>query len=405
MSSAGRSGTSDTDRTNLQGEQGNLTGTPTDMSSAPSASGPLMPGETAPDQIEMVEIIAVDDDIDDTLDMGSPGFRWWYVPALGLPVAVGTGAAIWYLTKGAEPYQNAWELVTRPTRGLTGQPRLAATTRKAAKKASATSETLRDRVTDALSGFDAAELAEKASDLWDDARDSMVDLWDQLTDHDTLGQARDTAGNVRDATQRQIGKMAGNIAAAGTALALQKKASDLADTARAKAKAARDTAQGTARRVTNKNAVSSGTATRSLGKIGMMGGAWLAKNRARAKVNDLSGTASDLKNRAKRQFAKQGASAASKATLKAVQVKGARAAKKTRKRVTSPFRRMGTFALAALTTALVIYVRSWYSRRSGAGAMRETAGGRMEPDTWPRFAGRAPDTAATTAMNSPTEPS
>ncbi|MGH2516154.1 MAG: hypothetical protein ACRDHP_10915 [Ktedonobacterales bacterium] len=424
MSSTGRSGSSDTERTNLAGEQGILAG----------ASDPFMLEDTAPgDVIDVVEIVTVEEGADDTFDTGPTGFRWWYAPAIGLPVAVGAGAAIWYLTKGEEPYLNAWELVTRPVRTLTGQPKLTATTKKAVRRAGAANDTLRDKVSDALAGFDAAELAEKAGDLWDDARDSMTGLWDQITDRGTLDQARGTTEDARDAARRQIGKMIGNIAAAATALAIQQKTSDLADAAREKAKAARASAQGTARRVSGRNAVTPGKAALGLGL-----GNWLAQNRTQAKANDLkvamtrlqrrgqwwqrrqqaqaqmnnlADTAGNLKDRARKQLAKQTTSAATKTAVKAAQVKTGRAARKARKRVLSPFRRVRAFAFAALVTAMVIYVRSWYSRRGSTAAgldtgdMRETASGRMEPDTWPRFADLAPDAAAPTPMNAPTEPS
>jgi len=377
MSSAGRSGMSgmsDTERTNLQGERANPTG----------VDGPLMPGDDAPiDQVEMVEIVEVMDGTDDAFAMGPTGFRWWYVPAIGLPLGIGTGAAIWYLAKGEEPYQNAWELVTRPVRNRTGHPTARARTKKAMRRASATSDTLRDRMAGALSGFDPTDLAERAGDLWEDARESRVELWDQITDRDLVSHTRGTAADARDKAQRQLGKMAGNIAAAGAAVAVQKKVNDLFGAAQDRTKA-------------------TGASVR--------GRAWFARNSVQAKANDLAQSA-------KRQLAKQSAHTTAKSTAKAVKVKSGRAVNQTRRRVTSPFRRMGTFALAALITAMIIYIRSWYSRRTstagmpgaaggiGAEDMRQTAGGRMEPDTWPRFAGRAPDAAAPAATSSPTEPS
>jgi hypothetical protein len=386
MSSAGRSGMSDTDRINLAGGQGSMMGAPRGMSSTPGVGGPFMPGGgSAPeDQIEVVEIMTAADDADDTLDMGASAFHWWYVPAIGLPVAVGAGAAIWYLAKGQEPYRNARELMRRSIRNLPGQPGLTISKKKTARKARATSDTLRDRVTGALGGLDAAELTGKAGDLWDDARDSMIDLWDQITDRAPLNQARDTAGDTREAARRQLGRMAGNIAAAGAALALQKKASDLADATREKAKAVR--AQYPASRGKDKRTAMPGRLALILGMT------WLAKNRAR------------------KQLGKPGPSATIGATMKAAQVKRVRAAKRARMRVTSPFRRMRTFAFAALVTAMVIYVRSWYTRQSGttggasAEDVRETAGGRLVPDTWPRFADGASSAPTATATNPPIKP-
>ncbi|HLJ79933.1 MAG TPA: hypothetical protein VKT52_00520, partial [Ktedonobacterales bacterium] len=137
-------------------------------------------------------------------------------------------------------------------------------------------------------------------------------------------------------------------------------------------------------------------------------GAWLAKNRVQAKTSDLSDKARALQRRGRFWMARN---RAQPAAAKAAKARSTRAAKQTRQRVTSPVRRVGVFALAALVTAMVIYVRSWYSRRGGtagepaSGDMRETASGRMEPDTWPRFEDRASDAAAPTATRSPTEPS
>jgi len=401
MSSAGRSSMSDTQRSNLPGDQVNPPGT----------SGPLMPGEAAPEeQIEVVEFVAMDDSSDDIFDNTAPGgFRWWYVPAIGVPVAVGTGAAIWYLAKGSKPYQNAWELATRSVRTLTGQPRVAATTKKARRKSRATPDTLRDKVTSTLSGLDATELTRKAGDLWDDARDSMVDLWDQVTDRDTISQARGAASDASDAARRQIGAMVGSIAAAGTALAIQKKAGDLAGAARERANAARATTRDTARRMVKTNVTR--PARRALLGAGMKGGAWLVKNRARSKASDLTDSARERAERIQRRgrFWMARNRAQSTAAVNAIRMRRANAAKQARTRISSSFRRTGTFALSALVTAMIIYVRSWYSRRGGpadsrdAGDVRETAGGRMVTGTWPRIRYRASDAAAPTTASSPVE--
>lgn len=258
---------------------------------------------------------------------------------------------------------------------------------RARARASATSATLRGRVADVFSGFDATDLTEKAGGIWEDARDSMVDLWDQVTDPDRLGQARETADDARMAAQRQLGKIVGNIAAAAAALAVRKKINDLFNAAQEKTKANRATTRDAAQRA--------------------RGRAWFARNRTQGKVSGLTDSA-------KQQLAKQTASA------KAMKSRGARTAKKTSRRVTTPFRRVGTFALATLVTAMIIYVRSWYARRnrttgmsggtmsvmSGIGTedVRETASGRMEPDNWPRFADRMPDATAPRTTSSPTEP-
>lgn len=309
---------SETEHSNISSEESNLAGTSPDMASTAGAQGPLMAEE-----MDVVEVVSVE------LEEGSAtgnfsGFRWWYVPALGMPALIGTGAAAWYLTKGEEPFVNAWERVTRPARNVRKRPSLVDRTKKAAKSASAAGETLRAR----MSG------------------------------------------------------MAGGLAAAGMALALQQKAGDIAEAIRERAAEARAAANSRARRSQRR------------------GPPWRVRNRAPLRANDMKSQAQDLMGRARGQLLQQGASATAKVATKAAQVKGSRAAKKTTKTVKRGFKRVRAFAFAMLVTAMVIYVRSWYTRQRDMDT-RATASERMEPDTQSRVAGHPSNAAATTATNIP----
>lgn len=354
MSSAGPSGMSDTERTNLPDEQTGPTGMPPDMSFAGSVRGPLMPTEDAlEDPIEVIEMVTLDEETFN--EEGAGGFRWWYVPVIGVPIAVGAGAAAWYFTKGRGPFVNAWELVTRPTRMLTKRQSLAARTRKATKKAmktaSASTGTLRGRMTGVLGAISAVELAEKAGDLWDDTRDSVTDLWDQVADSDIVGQARDTVENVRKSASRQ----------------LSGRTSRLPFVVRGRT---RSRARRTMRRLTV-------NPRELMPRMDLSRVPWLAGRRPAPKVESLTA-------RTGKQLAKLGAATATKTAFEATRARTARAARKRIKRVNSGIRRVQVFAFAMLVSAMVIYVRSWYARQRGT-EMRETASGRLEPDTWPQF--------------------
>jgi hypothetical protein len=62
----------------------------------------------------------------------------------------------------------------------------------------------------------------------------------------------------------------------------------------------------------------------------------------------------------------------------------ARAVNQTGKSVNSAWRQTRTFTFAMLATAMYTYMRMW-RQRLNERTMRETAGGRLEPDREPTF--------------------
>ena len=372
MSSAGMSGTSNTERGN-------------------PLNGQNIPGSTPDDTAEVIEIIEIEEPMlmsdealaaeQDALDraLTGTGFRWWYIPAVGLPVVVGTGAAVWYLTKGPQSFQDAYDIITRRDRTsrrkrmIRRGMRIA---RKSAKSLPAQTEDLRERLVD----------------TWDDARDSVLEWWDTMTDRDTLEQIRGRANDAADAAKDQLAKAAAGLAAASATVAAKQKASELASTARARSTGAGARAQGKARDLQGTFDVG-----QWLTGLSAVGGTWLAKNQAQDLKNRAKGTASDLRDKARSQLrqaqvkgtlvgiggkgavsaAKVGAPVAAKAVV--TKAKTERAAKKTGRKVNRAWKDTRAFTFGMLVTATLTYIRMWQSRLNEKN-LRETAGGRLVRD-------------------------
>lgn len=363
MSSAGMSGTSGTGMDNP-------------LNTGTNAAG--MPDDT----IEVVEIIEMSepDTTDtglafeqDTLDraLGDTGFQWWYVPAIGLPVVVGAGAAIWYFTKGEQPFLDAYDLVTG--RNKTAQAK--STLRQGVKAARDTARSLPDQTED---------LRDRLADVWDDTRDAVLDWWDSMTDRDALEQVRGRASDATDTAKGQLAKVAAGLTAAGTSAVAKRKASDLAGTARDKVSDVRSQAGGL-------------DLGGWLSGLGAAGGSMLAKNQAQDLKNKAKDRAGDLRDKAKGQLreakvkgtlagiggkgalsaAKVGAPVAAKAVV--TKAKTEHAVKKTGRRVNRFWKETRAFTFGMLVTATVTYIRTWRARLDEKN-LRETAGGRMVRD-------------------------
>lgn len=363
MSSAGRSGTSDTERFDSLNEQANASN---------MASG------TPGDDIEVVEVIEVAEPVltpdaalafeQDALDrtLANAGFRWWYVPAFGLPVAVGAGAAIWYFTKGPQAFQDAYNLVTGRNKTTQAKRTMRLgmrNVRKSAKNLPNQNEDLRERL----------------ADIWDDARDQALDWWDTMTDRETLeqirGRANDAAGTARD----QLAKVTAGLAATGAATAAKQRTGSLASSAR-----------GRTRNVRMRGIELSDW----LAGLSAMSGSWLARNRAQYLKARTKGPAANLRGRARWQLrqarlkdrlasirgkgafsaTKAGAPVAAKAV--ATKAKTERTAKKTGRKVNRIWKDTRAFTFGMLVTATLTYIRTWRSRLDQKN-LRETAGSRM----------------------------
>lgn len=384
MSSAGTSGTNDTERGNSLNGQPNAGG----MSSAGMSSL----GDASDDTVEVIEVIEVDEPgltsdntlafEQDTLDRAlmDTGFPWWYVPAVGLPVVVGAGAAIWYLTKGPQSFLDAYDLVS----GRNKPAQARSTLRQSVQAARESAKNLPDQTED---------LRERLADAWDDARDSVLDWWDTMTDRDTLEQVRGRANDAAGTAKGQLAKVAAGVAAAGASAAAKQKTGDFADTARARAAAARDRAQDKAREVRG-GGFDLGD---WLGGLGAVGGAWMAKNQSQDLKDKAKDRASGLRDQAKAQLrdanvkstiAKVGGKSALSATKAAAPVaakavatkaKTEHAVKKTGRKVNRFWKETRAFTFGMLVTATVTYIRMWRSRLDEKN-LRETAGGRMVRD-------------------------
>src|SRR5437879_8265710 len=95
MSSAGFSGTSDTDRTNTPGGDAMRgQGTPPER----AATDETLQDVDELDDVVLVGIIEIAEVETPDIDLEPEGsrFRWWYVPAAALPIAAGaTAGAMW----------------------------------------------------------------------------------------------------------------------------------------------------------------------------------------------------------------------------------------------------------------------------------------------------------------------
>lgn len=364
MSSAGTSGTSDTGQGNPLNARSNAAGMPDDT-------------------VEVIEVVEVSESQlspeaalafeQDTLDraLWDTGFRWWYVPAIGLPVVVGAGAAIWYFTKGEQPFLDAYYLVTRRSAKARIQSRL----RQRVKAARKSARNLPSQTED---------LRERLADTWDDARDTVLDLWDTMTDRETLEQVRDRANEAADTAREQLAKVAVGLAAASATAAAKQKAAGVAESARGKVSEARRRADGF-------------DVGDWLAGLGAVGGTWFAKNQAqdlKAKAKDgagnlrgkavgqlretmAKGTLAGIGGKSALTAAKVSTPVAAKAVT--TKAKTEHAAKKTGRKVNRFWRQSRAFTFGMLVTATVTYIRTWRMRLDEKN-LRETAGGRMVRD-------------------------
>lgn len=338
------------------------------------------------DDIEVVEIIETTEPVltpdaelafeQGTLDrtLQDAGFRWWYVPAIGLPVVVGAGAAVWYFAKGPQAFQDAYDLVTRRRPSRTTQAKRAVrrsvrNVRKSARNLSSQTEDLRERL----------------ADLWDDARDQTLDWWDTMTDRDTLEQLRGRANEVTGAAKGQFAKAAAGLATASATIAAKQKAGGIASTARGRA------------RQMQGGGFDLGGWFGGLGGLGATGSSLLARSQVQDLRNRARDTAEDLRKRARGQVqgakvkgtlarvggkgavsaAKAGAPVAAKAAV--TKAKTGRAAKQTGRKVNRVWKDTRAFTFGMLVSATLTYIRTWRTRLDERN-LRETAGGRMVRD-------------------------
>ena len=337
MSSAGTSGASNAE------VGANLDGTPIGMENV---------GDEPIETVEVIEVVETVNPYEYTADGASGGFRWWYVPAVALPIVAG-GAVFWYAKNGKQPFMDAKDMLAR--KGGDFKDMLQEQTRQIPGKASG----LKGKSAAAVGAVASAGVLDKIGDTLDDLRDSASDLVERT-------RPRDRVVATSKATQAQ----------ARRALALQKAQARIAQAQRA-----------IAAKQTQVQAKSKwNDFTDMMGNAGEAVTGWIAAQRVQEKAKALSGKASDLKLQKKAKVAKTaakaGASVAAMKTTKAVSKAGdkaSHAAQKTGKRARASWRRTRAFTFGMLVTAMATYLRLWQQRIAEKNT-RETAGGRLVRD-------------------------
>ncbi len=361
MSSAGRQGMSDTGMGNPLGAQ-----------PGPGASGMPLGTDAAgtgdelqPDTVEVVEVVTLEGTAspyeEDLYGQGqvAGGYRWWYVPAVAVPVIAG-GALFWYMRNGKQPFKDFSDLLGR--------------------RGNDVSDWLQDRIpgvrrqTPDLKARTAAMTAAIAiAPLWDRAGDWLEDRLDEMSDLIDRDRARETAMTARDSARAKLGKAAKTTKITTAAVATSNRWDDFREMLADAGDTLGDTVLGwwegvrggtTAPRVTGKardlrDQVRGGTKS-TASKAALAAGAGKVAIKAAKPVSSAVSTVSGAKDST------------------------ARAMKKTGKSVNSAFKRTRAFTFAMLVTAMYTYMRMW-RQRMNERTMRETASGRLVPDTEPSF--------------------
>ena len=335
-------------------------------------------GEGAGEPVEIVEIVTLEtagmpgaiggltgDSLDELTNGG--GFRWWYVPAVALPVAAGATAAVLIARRNRKQTPaTMFSSLARQGRGWMDAARTSDTTRKAsmalqrgAASVRAGTQSLpdqasmwRDAAADALAGVASADAVRKstdrARDTWDSMRDSVTRFWDERgirmrkpAKEQRRGFASNLGSSIGDTRDRLTGTIAGMMGRTSVSSPKARAANTATRakvaTMRAKMRAAqaRDRALMAAR----------GTQPRTL-------------------LRPFTSTATTTGNRT------------------------SNAVKKTGTTVNNAWKRTRAFTFAMLVSAIVTYVRSWRMRRDEK-ELRETAGGRLVPADPPQQFQRA----------------
>jgi len=324
--------------------------------------------------VEVVEVVTLEttgmpgeiggltgDSLDELANGG--GFRWWYVPAVALPVAAGATAAVLIARRNRKQTPaTMFSSLAQQGRGWMDAVRDSDTTRKAstaiqrgAASVRASAQSLptqasawRDSATDALAGVASADAVQKATDrtrdAWDAVLDSVTSFWDErgirarkAAKEQPRGFASSLGSSVGDARDRLTGAIAGLTArnSASSSKDKAKQAKAAATRAKMQAALARD------------RAIKAAQSTQP-----------------RALLKPVTSAAATTGNRA------------------------GSAAKKTGETMNGAWKRMRTFTFAMLVSALVTYVRAWRMRRDEK-ELRETAGGRLVPADPPQQFQRA----------------
>ncbi len=364
MSSAGLGGQSDMDWTNIPGNDELFD--PDMMPEGAETEETLsdineLGGEEPIGMIEVVEIETTEGGLGALgLEPTASRFRWWYVPAVALPVAAGaTAGAIWLSQRNRSRSQRArmYRRLMQQGRGLLDQvpfmPKRRAATpwqqgltavRESAKGLPDQASALRDRSAEALAAIDVAALLDQSRGIWTNALDQMTTLWERNAPTGKAAakrakRARKMSRQTAERVRRQVRQ---------TLVAMR--AADRAATAR--------------RLATVQAAQAAELASDMQKRVNQ----WLMQQRAQRALaaGKSRATMAAARSRAMAPFA-----SAARSTGNSV--------KQTRRSINRGVRQAQALTLGILVGSIVTYVRVWRTRLNEREA-RETAGGRMVRD-------------------------
>lgn len=377
MSSAGFSGTSNSDRKNTPGgdamrDQG---ATPESaemdeiLEEALEEMGAL--GDAEP--VGVIEIAEVETS-DTDLEPEGARFRWWYVPAAALSIAAGaTAGAIWLSRRNRRQRVRMYERLALQGRGLLAQvpfrrkarptgvwQQSLATVRGSAKGLPDQASALRDRSAEMLAAIDTAALLAQTRDIWSNALDQMNGVWER-----TVPGTRRTRRRVRRAGVIPADVMRGQVVQMRRQLVRMRR-------------------RGRAARVTSRVASIAAmrmarVAARSLAMQARIN-RWIGRQQERQRLTMTGAKAVGRAGKVAIPLA-----AAARSTSKAVMpvASTARATRrgmqKTRRSVNRGFKQARAFSFGVLVASIVTYVRVWRARLEER-EVRETAGGRLVRD-------------------------
>lgn len=368
MSSIGSGGASGADASNFPDDLRRAAMNPRSDVRLPQGAMGRNDGEP----VEVVEVVTLEtaatpgdlgDLTGDSLDeIADGGFRWWYVPAVALPVAAGATAAVLIARRNRKRTPAiVFASLARQGRGWVDAVRGSDTTRKAsgafqrgAASVRASAMALpdqagvwREAAVGTLAGVASAGAVRKASgrarDTWDSALDSVTSFWDdrgirtrKAVKEQPRGFAPSLGSRLRDTRDRLAGAIAG-LTARDSAASSKDRAKQAKAALRAKARTAR------------------------------------ARNRA------LKAAQRPQPRALLRPITSAAATTGAKTGT---------AAKKTGKTVNSAWKSTRAFTFAMLVSAIVTYVRAWRMRHDEK-ELRETADGRQVPANAPQQFQRA----------------
>lgn len=417
MSSAGLSGTSDTDWTKTPGSDAMRDQEAIPESEAVEEALEQLEAQGEAEPIGYIEITEVETTEGGLEPEEASRFRWWYVPAVALPVAAGaTAGAIW-LSRRNRPPAGIYQRLALQGRGLLDQirPRRKARSplqqgitsmRESARGLPDQASALRDKSAEVLAAIDTAALLEQTRDIWSNALDQMSSLWERA-----IPGAKRTRRRARKAGLTPADMMRGQVVQMRRQVVRMRRRGAMARTAARMSSIAAMRAA----RVARRSFIMQNRINRWIGRqqerqrLAMAGGKAAGRSvlplvSAAAITNKAAMRAARgarrsfirsfiMQNRinrwigrqqARQQLALAGGRAAAKAGRAAIPIAAAarsasKGMRRTRRSVNRGMKQARAFSFGVLVASIVTYVRVWQARLNER-ELRETAGGRMVRD-------------------------